>query len=83
MAIGVAMTGLIRDGNVSRWTGFPPILQLAVIEDVCPEAMKEAGIAGILMPTLAALGRLRGYRSTFPEYDEQPSFHDRQSHSDS
>ena len=70
MAIGVAVAGLVKDGKVSRWTGFPPILQMAVLEDAYPEAMKEAGIAGKLMAPLAALGRLRGYRSTFPEYEE-------------
>jgi len=70
MAIGVAIAGLIRDGKASRWTGFPPMLQFAVIGEARPEAMKFTGIAGLLMPSLAALGRLRGYRSTFPEYDE-------------
>ena len=70
MAIGVAIAGLVKDGKVSGWTGFPPILQMAVIEDAYPEAMKEAGIAGMLMPSLAALGRLRGNRSTFSEYDD-------------
>jgi quercetin dioxygenase-like cupin family protein len=70
MAIGVAIAGLARDGKVNRRTGFPPILQFAVIADAHPEAMKFTGLAGMLMPSLAALGRLRGYRSTFPEYDE-------------
>ena len=70
MAIGVAIAGLARDGKVSRRTGYPPILQFAVLAQAHPEAMKFPGIAGLLMPPLAALGRLRGYRSTFPEYDE-------------
>ncbi len=70
MAIGVAIDGLAKDGKVSRRTGFPPVLQFAVIADAHPEAMKFTGIAGMLMPSLATLGRLRGYKSTFPEYDE-------------
>ncbi len=70
MTIGMAIAGLTRDGKVSRWTGFPPELQMAVIFDAHPEAMKFTGIAGLLMPSLAALGRLRGCRSSFPEYEE-------------
>ena len=70
MAIGVAIAGLANDGKVGRRTGFPPILQFAVISEARPEAMKFTGIYGLLMPPLAALGRLRGYRPTFPEYDE-------------
>ena len=70
MATSVAIEALARDGKVSRRTGFPPVLQFAVIAEAHPEAMKLTGIAGLLMPSLAALGRLRGYESTFPEYDE-------------
>ncbi len=62
MAIGVAIDTLVRDGSVSRWTGYPPLLHLAVIEAEHPEAMEHAGLAGFLMPVLARLGRLRGYR---------------------
>lgn len=70
MALSVAMDALARDGKLSRRTGYPPMLQFAVIAEATPEAFKFPGIVGLLMPSLAALGRLRGYKSTFPEYDE-------------
>ena len=70
MATSVAIEALARDGKVSRRTGYPPMLQFAVIAEAHPKAVKFPGIAGLLMPPLAALGRLRGYKSTFPEYDQ-------------
>ena len=68
MTIGAVIAGLVEDGRASRWTGYPPLLQLAVIQDAHPEAMQQAGLSRHLMPVLASLGRLRGYRSTYPEY---------------
>lgn len=62
MAIGWAMAGFVQAGEVSRWTGYPPLLQLAVIEDAHPQAMRQPGLVGLVMPALAFLGRLRGYR---------------------
>jgi len=60
--IGVIVARLIEEGPVSRITGYPPILQLAVVEAGWPRGMREAGLAGVVMPVLARLGRLRGYR---------------------
>lgn len=68
MTIGAVIAGLTEDGKISRWTGYPPLLQMAVIQDEHPEAMSQVGLARVFMPLLAVLGRLRGYRSTFPEY---------------
>lgn len=68
MTIGATIAGLVQDGQASRWTGYPPLLQMAVIQDAHPEAMQQVGLTRFLMPALAALGRLRGYRSTYPEY---------------
>ena len=67
MAIGVAIDTLVRDGSVSRWTGYPPLLHMAVIEAEHPEAMEHAGLAGVLMPLLAMVGRWRGYRVPGPD----------------
>lgn len=39
------------------------MFQLAVIEAAYPEAMKEIGIAGLLMPALAAVGKMLGYKA--------------------
>ena len=77
MALSVAMDALARDGKLSRRTGYPRMLQFAVIAEATPEAMKLPGIAGLLMPSLAALGRLRGYKSTFPNTTNNPPIHDR------
>ena len=68
VTIGATIAGLVEDGKASRWTGYPPLLQMAVIQDAHPEAMQQAGLTRFLMPALAALGRLRGYRSSYPEY---------------
>lgn len=61
--LAVTIAKLLETGRVSRVTGYPPILQLAVVEDAYPSAMREAGLPGLLMPALAWLGRRRGYRS--------------------
>lgn len=73
MTIGLVLDGLIRDGKVGRRTGMPSVLQLAVLVAEHPEAMTQPGVAGMLMRPLAALGRLRGLRSAFPEYVDDPS----------
>lgn len=59
--LAVTVSRLLEAGRVSRLTGYPPILQLAVTECAYPSAMKEAGLPGLLMPPLAWLGRRRGY----------------------
>lgn len=56
---------------MSRRTGYPSMLQFATVTEAHPEAVKSPGVAGLIMPPpLAALGRLRGCQSTFPEYDQ-------------
>ncbi len=60
--LGVVVARLMEDGKVSRFTGFPPILQLAVVEYETPGATREAGLPGLLMPSLAWLGRRFGYK---------------------
>ena len=61
--IGVTVARLLEEGKISRFTGLPPILQLAVVEDAYPKAMREAGLPGLLMPPLAWLGRRLGYKA--------------------
>ncbi len=60
--LGVTVARLMQEGKVSRLTGFPPIMQLAVVEYETPKATREAGLAGLLMPPLAWLGRRLGYK---------------------
>lgn len=62
MAVGVTIARLMEEGKVSRLTGYPPMLQLAVVECDTPMAMREAGIPGLMMPPLAWLGRRLGYK---------------------
>ena len=59
--MGATVARLMEEGKVSRLTGFPPILQLAVVEYDTPRATREAGLPGLVMPALAWLGRRRGY----------------------
>ncbi len=41
----------------------PPLLQMAVLAHEWRSVIKQPGIAGVLMPALAMVGRLAGYRS--------------------
>ena len=61
--IGVTIARLLKEGKISRFTGLPPILQLAVVEAAYPKAMREAGIPGLVMPALGWLGRRLGYKA--------------------
>jgi len=54
---------LKRERPVNKKTGEPPTLQMAVLTHDWRRVIKQPGIAGLLMPTLAAAGRLAGYRS--------------------
>ena len=72
MTFWVIVDGLIRDGKVDPKTGMPPLPQLAVLLARVPEAFTQPGIAGLLMRPLALIGRLRGFRSCFPEYEDAP-----------
>lgn len=48
--------------------GEPPTLQMAVLTHAYRQSITAPGLAGAVMPVLAAIGRLRGYRSQFPEF---------------
>jgi mannose-6-phosphate isomerase-like protein (cupin superfamily) len=62
VSVGVTIARLMEEGKISRLTGYPPMLQLAVVECDTPRAMREAGVPGLLMPPLAWLGRRLGYK---------------------
>lgn len=64
LPIGLAISDAVAKGEVSRLTGYPPLLQMAVIERSHREAIRHPGFAGLIMPALASLGRLRGYKSS-------------------
>lgn len=69
--------GLARDGKV-RPSGFPRALQAAAIfhgfrESVRPpKAWQRAGLA-IILPPIATVANLLGYRSTYPKYKDHSS----------
>lgn len=46
---------------VNKKTGEPPLLQMAVLTHHWRDVIQQPGLAGTLMPALAAIGRLRGY----------------------
>jgi mannose-6-phosphate isomerase-like protein (cupin superfamily) len=48
--------------------GEPPTLQMAVLTHAYRRSIVPPGVAGALMSTLAAIGRVRGYRWEFPEF---------------
>jgi quercetin dioxygenase-like cupin family protein len=59
------------EGPVSKKTGEPPMLQMAVLVDSYRHVMVQHGMMGVLMTPLAALGRIRGYGSSFPESEDE------------
>lgn len=61
--VAVAVSRLMAEGKKSRFTGYTPILQLAVVEYATPKAMREAGLPGVVMPALAWIGRRVGYKA--------------------
>jgi hypothetical protein len=66
----VILDGLIRDGQVSKSTGLPPLSQQALLlRRRFPEAMDQPGIGRPVMGLLAALGRLRHYPIEYPQYE--------------
>lgn len=73
MAFWVMVDGLIRDGKVDPRTGMPPLPQLAILLARMPDAFTQPGLPGLLMRPLAFIGRLRGFRSRFPEYEDAAS----------
>lgn len=70
MVFAVILDGLMRDGQVSKSTGLPPLSQQALLlRRRFPEALDQPGIGRLLMRLLAALGRLRRYPKEYPEYE--------------
>jgi hypothetical protein len=53
---------LKRERPVNRSTSEPPLLQMAVLTHEWRDVIRQPGVAGVLMPALAAVGRLAGYR---------------------
>lgn len=54
---------LKRERPLSKRTGEPPLLQMAALTHAWRTAIRQPGVAGLLMPVLAAAGRLAGYRA--------------------
>lgn len=69
MRFGGIYDRLRRQGPVNRRTGEPRLLQMAVLAHAYRRAIRQPGVAGLLMGPLAALGRLRGYRAELPEHE--------------
>jgi hypothetical protein len=61
---------LRRQGPVKPKTGEPPLLQMAVLTRTYRRVLRQPSIAGLLIPPLALVGRLRGYRARFPEIED-------------
>lgn len=68
MRFAAIYDGLRRTRPVPR-SGEPPMLQMAVLMTAYDPAIRQPGIAGMLMKPLAWAGRRRGYRAEFPEFD--------------
>jgi hypothetical protein len=70
IVFAVILDGLIRDGQVSKRSGLPPLSQQALLlRRRFPEAMHQPGIGKLAIGPLAALGRLRRYPTEYPEYE--------------
>lgn len=54
---------LKRERSVNSRTGEPPLLQMAVLTHSWRRVIRQPGVAGALMPLMAAVGRITGYRS--------------------
>ena len=70
---GITLFGLARDGKVGK-DGLPNLLQQAVsgrstLPGACPAGVS-VGTARILLGFLAMIGKIAGYRVTYPEYGE-------------
>lgn len=61
---------LRRDGATADDTPQePPMLQMAVLSHSYRRVIRQPGVAGLLMPALAAVGRARGYHRDLPEHE--------------
>ena len=63
LAFGATYDRLRREKPLSRITGEPAVLQMAVLLDAYRDAQRQPGVMGLLFATLAPIGRLAGYRS--------------------
>lgn len=61
MAFGATYDRLRRERPLSRVTGEPPVLQMAVMLDAYKHVQKQPGVMGFVFSTLAPIGRLAGY----------------------
>jgi mannose-6-phosphate isomerase-like protein (cupin superfamily) len=70
IVFAIILDGLIRDGQVSKRSGLPPLSQQALLlRRRFPEAMHQPGIGNLAIGPLAALGRLLRYPTEYPEYE--------------
>lgn len=60
---GATYDRLRRERPLSRLTGEPPILQMAVLVDAYKDVQKQPGALGVLFSALAPVGRLFGYKT--------------------
>lgn len=63
LAFGAIYDRLRRERPLSRFTGEPPMLQMAVLVDAYKDVQKQPGMLGVLFSALAPIGRLMGYDS--------------------
>ena len=62
LAFGATYDRLRRERPLSRITGEPAMLQMAVLLDSYKHVQKQPGVGGLLFSLLAPIGRLAGYR---------------------
>ena len=63
MAFGAIYDRLRRERPLSRITGEPAVLQMAVMLDAYKHVQKQPGVMGLVFSALAPIGRLAGYRA--------------------
>ncbi len=63
LSLGATYDRLRRERPLSRFTGEPPILQMAVILDAYKDVQKQPGPLGVLFAALAPVGKMVGYES--------------------
>lgn len=63
LMFGATYDRLRRERPLSRVTGEPPMLQMAVMIDAYKDVQKQPGALGMLFSFLALIDRLAGYKS--------------------
>ncbi len=63
LLLGAKYDRLRREKPLSRITGEPPVLQMAVMLDAYKDLQRQPGVLGLLFSALAPIGRLAGYVS--------------------